>query len=85
MFVIFASSLLVDIVYNYFFIVTLTTKLVSNKKSMKAANPVTCKVCEYAMQYLDSILSNNATEAEVKAALDSLCGHLPESIRAEVR
>lgn len=36
------------------------------------------------MQYLDGLLTENATEAEVKAALDSLCGYLPQSMKIEV-
>lgn len=48
------------------------------------ANPVTCEVCEYAMNYLDSILADNATEKEIIDALDSLCAKLPSSISGEV-
>jgi len=47
-------------------------------------NPVTCEVCEYAMTYLDSMLSDNATEAEIKEALNSLCSKLPSSVSGEV-
>ncbi|XP_066930341.1 uncharacterized protein [Clytia hemisphaerica] len=47
------------------------------------ANPVTCEVCEYAMQYLDSMLSDNATEAEIRQGLDQLCGYLPASVSGE--
>ena len=47
-------------------------------------NPVYCEVCEYAMQYLDSILGDKATQAEVEAALDKLCNYLPSSLEARV-
>ena len=53
------------------------------KKTVKA-NPVTCEVCEYAMNYLDGILTENATEQEVKAALDKMCGYLPDSVKEQV-
>ena len=52
-------------------------------KNMKG-NPITCEVCQYAMTYLDSMLSDNATEQEVKTALEGLCGYLPASIKSEV-
>ena len=55
------------------------------KKSIVKANPVTCEICEMAMQYLDSMLSNNSTEEEIKQGLDQLCAYLPESVRGEVR
>ena len=59
--------------------------MISHRKPIKAANQVACKVCEMAIQYLDRVLSSNATEAEVKAALDSLCENLPSSLKTEVR
>ena len=37
------------------------------------------------MNYLDSILADNATEKEIIDALDSLCAKLPSSISGEVR
>lgn len=46
---------------------------------------MTCEICEMAMQYLDSMLSNNSTEEEIRQGLDQLCGYLPESVRGEVR
>jgi len=52
-------------------------------KSLVKANPVTCEICEMAMQYLDSMLSNNSTEEEIKQGLDQLCTYLPESVRGE--
>ena len=57
----------------------------SAKISFVKANPVTCEICEMAMQYLDSMLSNNSTEEEIKQGLDQLCAYLPESVRGEVR
>ena len=49
----------------------------------KVENVVTCEVCKVAMQYLESLLKENTTEAEVKKALDGLCAYLPE-IKTEV-
>ena len=50
----------------------------------KVENIVTCEVCEYAMEYLDTMLKGNTTEAAVKKALDGLCGYLPASVKSEV-
>ena len=55
------------------------------KTSIVKANPVTCEICEAAMQYLDSMLSNNSTEEEIREGLDQLCAYLPEAERGEVR
>ena len=70
-------------VYLAFYFVPIAKKPVVQSHKMKA-NPVTCEVCEYAMQYLDSMLSDNATEEEIRQGLDQLCGYLPASVSGEV-
>jgi len=44
-------------------------------------NPIYCTVCEYAVQFLDSELKNNKTEAAVVAALDNVCKIVPPSLK----
>ncbi|XP_063968842.1 uncharacterized protein LOC129281952 isoform X2 [Lytechinus pictus] len=42
-----------------------------------------CTLCEFAMSELDTILSENATQEEIAAALEKLCDMLPSTIRQE--
>ena len=56
----------------------------SHKKTPLKANPITCEVCEDAMKYLEGILTDNATETEIRAALDKMCGYLPDKAKSEV-
>jgi saposin len=44
-------------------------------------NTVYCTVCQYAVQFLDSELKNNKTEAAVVSALDKVCGIVPAALR----
>jgi len=46
---------------------------------------ILCVICEFVMKELESILINNATEAEIESALDKVCGLLPSTIRKDVR
>ncbi|XP_048578655.1 prosaposin isoform X2 [Nematostella vectensis] len=46
-------------------------------------NSVTCEVCTVVMSYLDDTLKENATEEEIKEALDKVCSYLPSSIKSE--
>lgn len=48
------------------------------------AGSVTCEFCTFAMGELSSILKDKSTEAEIKQALDSLCGKLPQYLSGEV-
>ena len=63
---------------------TLSFISIVHLKKIVKANPVECEVCEYAMNYLDQVLSNNATEQEIISALDSVCSKLPSSLSGEV-
>jgi hypothetical protein len=38
-----------------------------------------------AVRYVDGILEQNATEAEIEAAVRKVCNFLPESVQTEVR
>lgn len=44
-----------------------------------------CDVCKMAVRYIDGILEQNATEAEIEDAVRKVCNFLPESVRTEVR
>eukprot|EP00914_Ancora_sagittata_P029591 GHVO01058619.1.p1 GENE.GHVO01058619.1~~GHVO01058619.1.p1 ORF type:complete len:443 (+),score=69.73 GHVO01058619.1:115-1329(+) len=52
---------------------------------LKAPTPVkastTCVVCEFVLSEIDSLLSDNATEEEIKVALEKVCKMLPETIQ----
>uniref|UniRef100_UPI00358E0EE8 prosaposin-like n=1 Tax=Myxine glutinosa TaxID=7769 RepID=UPI00358E0EE8 len=42
-----------------------------------------CAICTFVVKKLESILENNATEAEIKEALLKVCGYLPEAYMQE--
>lgn len=42
-----------------------------------------CVLCEFVVRELDSMLADNATEAEIIAALEKVCSYLPSSIAQE--
>ncbi|XP_029925983.1 prosaposin isoform X2 [Myripristis murdjan] len=42
-----------------------------------------CDVCKMAVRYIDGILEQNATEAEIEDAVRKVCNFLPESVRTE--
>ncbi|XP_062319006.1 prosaposin isoform X1 [Osmerus eperlanus] len=42
-----------------------------------------CDVCKMAVRYVDGILEQNATEAEISDAVRKVCSFLPESVRSE--
>ncbi|KAJ8248200.1 hypothetical protein GJAV_G00239440 [Gymnothorax javanicus] len=42
-----------------------------------------CEVCEMAVRYIDGILEDNATEAQIKDAVEKVCNFLPDSIQTE--
>ena len=44
-----------------------------------------CAVCETVIQYVDSLLEENATVAEIEAALDKVCNFLPDTIKGQVQ
>lgn len=44
-----------------------------------------CDVCKMAVRYVDGILEQNATEAQITDAVRKVCSFLPESVRSEVR
>jgi len=43
----------------------------------------TCVLCEYVITTIDSMLEDKANEAQIKAALESVCSILPKSIEAQ--
>ena len=44
-----------------------------------------CVVCEFVMTYLDRMLENNYTEANIEAALDRVCRMMPKSVKDNCR
>nr|XP_054773857.1 uncharacterized protein LOC129281952 isoform X4 [Lytechinus pictus] len=56
---------------------------VAKPKIKKPFASIECTVCEFAMSQLDNILSENATQEEIAAALENLCNMLPSTIRQE--
>jgi len=42
-----------------------------------------CIMCEFVVNKLDTMLQDNATEAEIQAALDKVCSFLPQTISQE--
>jgi len=43
----------------------------------------TCVLCEYVITTIDSMLEDKANEAQIKAALESVCSILPKSIESQ--
>ncbi len=43
-----------------------------------------CGVCETVIQYLDSVLQQNATEKEIEQTLEGICTLLPDTIKETV-
>ncbi|XP_065668837.1 uncharacterized protein LOC100208544 isoform X6 [Hydra vulgaris] len=50
-----------------------------------SSNGVTCDFCQYAMGKLDAILTDNATEAEIKQAVENLCAKFPSAVAGECK
>jgi hypothetical protein len=44
-----------------------------------------CTVCETVIQYVETLLEDNATVAEIEAVLEKVCNFLPTSLRDQVR
>ncbi|XP_071754051.1 prosaposin [Centroberyx gerrardi] len=42
-----------------------------------------CDVCKMAVRYMDGILEQNATEAQIEDAVRKVCSFLPESVQSE--
>uniref|UniRef100_A0AAZ3S2R8 Prosaposin n=1 Tax=Oncorhynchus tshawytscha TaxID=74940 RepID=A0AAZ3S2R8_ONCTS len=42
-----------------------------------------CEVCKLAVQYIDGILEQNATEAQIEDAVRKVCSFVPETVRSE--
>ncbi|XP_041116849.1 prosaposin-like isoform X1 [Polyodon spathula] len=42
-----------------------------------------CQVCQMAVRYIDGILQQNATEAEIEAAVQKVCSFLPAAMQEE--
>lgn len=60
-----------------------TPQLVHTPKKVKASPQ--CVMCEFVMREIDGMLTNNATEKEIIAALDKVCSILPSTISDECK
>ncbi len=40
-----------------------------------------CSLCKYVVNYIDAVIQTNKTEAAIEAALEKVCGILPEPIK----
>ena len=47
-----------------------------------AAGPF-CVACEFLVQYVDTELKNNATDAKIIEGMEKICGVAPPSLRKE--
>jgi saposin len=44
-----------------------------------------CVLCEFVLKELDQMLANNASEAEILAALDKVCSVFPDTLQVQCR
>lgn len=58
-----------------------TPVIASKPRKTKASS--TCVMCEFVIREIDSMLGDNATEAEIIQALDKVCGLMPDTIKAQ--
>ncbi|XP_065684765.1 prosaposin isoform X5 [Hydra vulgaris] len=61
------------------------SKVNIQKVNHDSGNGITCDFCQYAMGKLDAILTDNATEAEIKQAVENLCAKFPSAIAGECK
>lgn len=43
-----------------------------------------CDVCKMAVRYVDGILEQNATQAQIEEAVRKVCDFLPDAVKDEV-
>lgn len=43
-----------------------------------------CDVCKMAVRYVDGILEQNATEAQIEEAVKKVCNFLPDEFKTQV-
>ena len=43
-----------------------------------------CTICITVVNYVESLLEENSTEADIEKALEKVCNFLPEAIKREV-
>ena len=52
--------------------------------SVAVSDSELCGICETMIQYLDSLLEENATVTEIEQALEKVCNFLPEGYAKQV-
>ncbi|XP_066305176.1 prosaposin-like isoform X2 [Branchiostoma lanceolatum] len=50
---------------------------------VKGVGSELCPVCKILVQYVDGLLEENSTKADIKAVVDKICNFLPSSIKTE--
>ncbi|GFR60011.1 proactivator polypeptide, partial [Elysia marginata] len=66
--------------------ICINLKLCPNKtaaQTLKVNDGPQCVLCEFVVSQLDKMLSDNATEAQIEAALEQVCNFLPDSIKQD--
>ncbi|CAF4224289.1 unnamed protein product, partial [Adineta steineri] len=56
--------------------------LVQPKKVIAQIGSPQCSLCKYIVNYIDTVIQNNKSEAAIEAALEKVCGILPAPIKA---
>jgi saposin len=46
------------------------------------ANPIECSLCKFVVNYVDTVIQNNRSEAAIEAALEKVCTILPHALNA---
>lgn len=57
----------------------------SHATQQKGDNSVECVVCEFVMKEVDSLLGQNASEAEIEKVLEKVCSFLPDTISEQCK
>jgi saposin len=59
------------------------TKIIKPQPVKIRSNGELCGVCETVVQYVDSLLQENATREEIKQTLEKVCNFLPSEVQSE--
>ncbi len=52
------------------------------KIKQTSVNSVECSLCKYIVQYVDTAVQNNKSEAAIEAALEKVCTILPHALNS---
>lgn len=55
----------------------------TSKQSVELkANPAECALCKFVVNYVDTVIQNNKSEAAIEAALEKVCTILPHALNS---